>query len=213
MMKKKRTRKKINKDKKVVGKRQIREENKILRRFVFGIITILVVVLLFALFINSIKNFEYEGVKFKIVKEGNLIFYNTAIPLFSSTGEKVADYNFFIRNDPRELGEEVVFDGELFLTKNMVVNIVGDIECDGDGIIAIANFKKPFEILGINIIRDENASYCDLLGGYTFIQIQEGNETKIEKFGPSCYEINVNNCEILKATERFMLETFVKINE
>jgi len=209
-MEKKKRKKGIKKEKNIEGKKQIKEENKILRNFIFGLIVLIVLVLLFVLFINSTRNFEYEGLKFKIVKEGALIFYKTSFPLFSEKGEKVADYNFFIRNDPREL-KDIPFKGELFLTKNIVINMTGNLNCEGNGIIAIANLKKPFELLGINVIRDEN-SFCDLLGTYTFIQIQEANETKIEKFGPSCYEINVNNCEILEATERFMVETFIKIN-
>ena len=46
-----------------------------------------------------------------------------------------------------------------------------------------------------------------------FVLIQESNRTSIEQFGPACYNINIKNCEILKGTERFMIDTFVEINK
>jgi hypothetical protein len=45
-----------------------------------------------------------------------------------------------------------------------------------------------------------------------FVQIEEGEETRIEQFGPSCYKLIVNDCEILPATERFMIEVFSEFN-
>ncbi len=192
-------------------KKEIEEQNKMLRNIFIGIGIFIFVILLVAFFINSVRHFEYKDVKFKIVEEGEIIFYNTAFPMFHSmTGEHIADYNFYIRNDPRKL-EKVPFNGELVLLDNLVVNMTGDFHCDGNGIIAIANLVKLYEIIGTNVMKDENAT-CDSQGRYMFIQIQEGDETSIEQFGPACYNINVNNCEILEATERFMTETFVNIN-
>ena len=46
-----------------------------------------------------------------------------------------------------------------------------------------------------------------------FVKLQEANKTSIEQVGPACYNININNCEILEGTERFMIETFVEINK
>ena len=59
-------------------------------------------------------------------------------------------------------------------------------------------------------MKDENAS-CDAEGEYMFIQIEEGEETNVEQFGPSCYKLIVSDCEILPVTERFMIEMFVKL--
>ena len=75
----------------------------------------------------------------------------------------------------------------------------------------MANWVNLFKLSGITPIKDSNAT-CDSEGRYTFIRLIEGNETKIEQYGPSCYNININNCEILKATERFMVQTFEKIH-
>lgn len=193
-------------------KKEIDKQNKMLRNIFIGIGIFIFVIILVALFINSVRHFEYKGIKFEIVEEGEIIFYNTAFPMYHSmTGKHIADYNFYIRNDPRKL-EKIPFNGELALLDNLVVDMTEDFHCDGDGIIAIANLVKLYEVIGTNVMKDENAT-CDSQGRYMFIQIQERDETSIEQFGPACYKINVHDCEILESTERFMTETFVKIND
>jgi len=164
-------------------------------------------------FVSSMNEFTYRGTEFKTVKEGSLIFYHTAFPLQDhDTGKIIGNYNFYIRNDPRKLGEDVGFDGDITLMNNIVLNSTNDFNCDGDGVIAIANFQSLLQRSGATVIKDENAT-CDEQGRYSYILLQEGEVTGIEKVGASCYNININNCEILKGTERFMIEIFAKINE
>lgn len=206
---------------KKTAEEQIKKENKTLRNLFIGLgifVAVLVVVVLIA---NSMTRFEYGGLKFNIEKFGNIIVYRTFFPVYSKTGvnlmtggavtEHVADYNIYIRNDPRKL-EEIPFNGDLVLLSNMVINTSGDFTCDGEGVIAVANMVKLFDILGINVIKDSNAT-CDSQGRYMFLQIQEGEDSEINKISGGCYELNVNNCEILKVTEKFMIETLVKVDE
>lgn len=212
-MAKKKTKKQLQeeKEKKIRKKEQVKSENRILKNFLIGIGIIIVIIVLIVLVLNSAKSFEYEGVKFKIVKEGNLILYKTSIPV-TYQGKKIS-YNFYLRNDPRDLGKNIPFEGEInHLAKNLVINSTEGFNCDGDGIIAIANLLDLYKIYGIRVIKDENAT-CDPEGKYAFIQLQAGNKTSIEKFGPICYNVNINNCEILKALERLMLESFIEINK
>ena len=199
----------VRKKEKTSRKKQIESQNKILKNFFIGIGVIIITSLLIYLFIYQTKNFEYEGVKFKKIREGDLILYKTSLPV-RYQGEKVP-YNFYLRNDPRKL-KEISFDGELNLKENLVMNSTESFNCDGYGIIAIVNLMNLYRISGIEVIKDENAT-CDPEGRFSFIQLQAGNETNIEKFGPSCYNININNCEILKAIERLMMESFIEINK
>ena len=213
MTKKKRIKKKTKKElqeRKLGKKEQIKSEDKILRNFFIGIGVIIVAIVLLILILNFSKSFEYEGVKFKIVREGKLVLYRTALPVIYQ-GKEVP-YNFYLRNDPRDLGKNIPFDGEINLEEILVINSTESFNCDGDGIIGIANLMNLYRISGIEVMKDESAE-CDTEGKYGFIQIQEGNETNIEKFGPACYNVNINNCEILKATERLMLESFIEINK
>ena len=46
-----------------------------------------------------------------------------------------------------------------------------------------------------------------------FLSIGPGETIEIMQTGKACYEMKVSNCEILKVTEKFLIETFVKVNE
>lgn len=190
-------------------KSDIKKENRILRN-IFISIGIFILVLLIIIFVaRTATNFKYKGVKFDIVKEGKLILYHTSFPVIYNGTNNM--YNIFLRNDPRELEGKIPAKGTLLSLDDTVINITQEFDCNGDEVIAIANLVNLYNAIGKNIMRDENAS-CDSLGRYMYLQIQPGNETNIEMFGPNCYNININNCEILEGTERFILGMLVKIH-
>ncbi|HLC77542.1 MAG TPA: hypothetical protein VJH92_00265 [Candidatus Nanoarchaeia archaeon] len=157
--------------------------------------------------------FEYRGVKFEKVKE--IAPYRTSIPLTSGSGitgnavQKI-DYSFYMRNDPRKL-EKVLFEGEINFKKIMVVKSKEEFKCEGYGVIGIANLVQLYQAIGIKVIKDETAE-CGNDRSYMLLEIVSGNETKIEQTAEGCYTMSIRNCEILPATERFMVETFVAIN-
>lgn len=195
--------------------KQVESENRILRNIFVGIIIIVVAILAIVFFLKSVRSFEYEGVDFKVVKFCDagpcLVTYNTKLPIVYNGTD--AEYNFYLRNDPRKLVEEVPFGGNLTLAPNVVINATSDFNCQGDVGIAMGNLNNLFSISGINAVADPNITGCDAQGRYGFINLQEGNQTSIEQVGASCYNVNINDCEIIKALERFMVEDFVKINE
>ena len=188
-----------------------KEQNKLLKKtfIILGIALIGFILVFF--FLNSVKYLEYKGVKFKIIKEGQLILYQTTFPFYKN-GEKVADYNFYIRTNPDEL-KNVSFNGNLTVKKIVVFNPNDELNCNGDGLIAVGNIvQNLYDYLNVSAIRDENAT-CDNLGRYSLVNIKVSNVTEVNQIGNSCYEINIADCEILRGTERYMLEAFVRINE
>lgn len=194
------------------NRKQIKEENKILRNILILIGIIAVLFLSGYLIINNIRTFEYQGVNFETVnfcdKKPCLILYQTSLPV-NYNGKK-ADYNFYLRKDPRKLN--VSFDGKLNLIQKMVIDSTESFNCNGDGIIAMANLVKLYGVIGGKVIKNDTLK-CDPSGNYMFLQVRKGNKTSIEQFGTACYNLNVNNCEILEVTERFMIETFSKVNK
>lgn len=190
---------------------EVEKENKILRNVLIAIGIVLLIIVLSIFIGRASTHFNYKGVKFDTVKEGELILYHTSFPVMYN-GTKM-DYNIYLRNDPRELGKTVPAKGTLLSIDDTVINLTQDIGCDGkEGRgTAIANLVNLYGAVGKTIMKDENAS-CDALGRYMYIVIQPGNETRIEKFGPNCYNINIKDCEILEGTERFIVGMLVKIN-
>ncbi len=199
-------------------KEEIKKQNEILKNFFIWMGVFVFIVIIAIVGINSIKHFKYKELEFSTEKYGELIFYKTSLPVNykdGATGKVIsADYNFYFRNDPREL-ENISFNGDMILKENMVINMTNDFNCDGDGVIAIANLLNLYKVIGVNVIKDENATCDDIYGRYMFLRIKEGNETKINDYGLSggCYNIYIKDCEILEGTERFMLETLINVNK
>ena len=218
-MTKKRTKKETKKESKNFSgegskKENVKNQSRILKNFIIGMVSIIVLIFLIVLLVNTMNRFEYQGIKFKIVKfcDSNpcLITYNTEIPVIYK--RENTTYNFYLRNDPRKLAENVPFNGSLVFRSLMIINSTSDFNCEGKGIIAVANLLNLYEITRVKVGKDENAT-CDDAGRYMFVNLRESNETSIEQVGPACYNININNCEVLEGTERFMIETFVEINK
>lgn len=200
-------------EQKAVSTGQVKSENKTFKTIIVLMIGIALLFLATYWIIESAKHFEVEGVKFDIVKEGDLILYRTSLPVMYQG--KPADYNFYLRKDPRVLNN-IEFNGDdVNLKQNMVINMTQDFHCDGDGIIAVANLLKLYEVLGIDVIKDENATCDDIYGRYIFLRIKEGVETEMDEFGFSggCYNVYIKDCEILEGVEKFMLETFIEANK
>lgn len=205
MKKKKETKKEDIKEKKKIKS----EEDKVLR-FVLLFIGVFFLVLIVSFFvIRQQNNPDYKGLTFNVIQEGEITFYQTSFPVLYQ-GE-VAEYNIYLRNNPKELARKVTFEGEIDSIKDTVINITKEFDCDGDQVIAIANLVNLYNALGKDIMADNNAS-CDELGRYMYIVVQPGEETSIEQYGPSCYNINIKDCEILEGTERFIAEMLVKIH-
>ena len=195
-------------EKKPTKKEQIKSENNILRNFIIGLVVFVAIAAGFVIFSNSASSFEYKGIDFEIVQEGGLTLYRTDVPVVYQNTK--TDFNIFFRNDPRDL-DDIPFRGDIDLDPIMALSSTESFNCDGDGVIAIANLINLYKISGIDVVRDENAT-CDPEGRFTFIKLQEGEQTGIQKVGPSCYEVDINNCEILPATERLMIESLIEIN-
>jgi hypothetical protein len=212
-------------EEKIVSSGQIKKEKKI---FITLIIILLGFVLIFVAFLllnYYSTHFKVGGVQFEVDKTtlSGTTIYKTIIPgIIDDSGKfipgiystgKQANYRIWFRNDPRRL-EDIPFSGDITLLKNVVLNMTNSFNCDGDGIIAIANLQKTYNTLGAKMITDKNAT-CDNAGRYTFLRISEGNETKISEYNSNgeCYEMEINNCEILPATEKFMLEILIKVNK
>jgi len=196
-----------------ISKKQSKTNEMVFKKFLISIL-IFLIILFVGWFLISLTNvFNYKDVKYTIIKEKGVTFYHTVFPGYFEN--KPVEINLYLRNDPRFLDKTIPFQGDLILNKLAVINLTGDFSCSGDGVISVANLNQIYNFMGITLIKDPNAT-CDNSSRYTFIRLIESNETKIEEFSPSCFNIHINNCEVLPATERFLLESFYeykKLNE
>jgi hypothetical protein len=210
-------------EEKVATEGQIKKQNKLFKSIILVMVGFLAFFFLI-LFVNySLNHFKVDGVTFEVDTKSMLgnTLYKTSLPgIIDEDGNftvgnydsgNKADYRIWFRNDPRTL-KEISFDGNISgLLKNVVWNQTEDYVCDGD-YIGIQNLLNVYDALGIKVMKDDSAS-CDDLGRYTYLTILNGDETKIEQTSSTCYNLYVNNCEILPATERFLLELLREANE
>ena len=198
------------------SKKQIKEENKLLKNIFIALFVFVVMILLAYIFIISARTFEYKDMKFEVVKlcdvKPCLILYQTKFPVLQEG--KIAEYNFYLRKDPRKVN--VPFNGNISFKrepyKNIVINITDALNCDGDSVIALANIVKFYEILGSEFLKGDKIA-CGSIENSIFLDIQKAKQTSIEQTSELCYKINVNNCEILEGTEKFLVESFIEINK
>jgi len=170
---------------------------------------IILLCLLFFVLNYQATHFNYKGLKFKTVQEGEITFYE--IPMITQYQGSKLTYNFYLRTSPNKL-KKVPFEGEIKLKNDIFLNVTTEnLFCDGDWQISIGNLMN-LNVFNINVGKNEDAS-CEDAGEYAFVQIHEGNESKIEQYGDNCYNLYIADCEVLAVTEKFMVETFVKIDE
>ncbi len=189
------------------NKKELKKQQKQLRN-IFLILGIFVLIFALVWIINyNLTHFDYNGLKFKTVKEGNIIFYQ--VPMITQYKGSKLTYNFYFRTNPNEL-KEVPFEGEMALKNDLILNVTTDnLYCDGDWQIAIGNMANLY-IFGIDVGKNENAT-CG--GNYVYVNIHEGNESKIEQYGDNCYNLYIADCEVLPVTEKFMAEAFLQLKE
>src|SRR3990172_7130414 len=152
-------------------KSQAKEQNKILKSIFIIIAFVVVGFFLFVVVSKSMANFDYNGVEFKTVKFCDsgppcLVTYQTTLPVrvqgknisLSSPSQKTNDYNFYLRSDPRKL--DVDFIGIVTFKENMILNFHDNFVCEGNGAIAASNLIQLYNILGVRLLNDKNAT-CD----------------------------------------------------
>jgi len=193
------------------SREEVKRHKKILKWVLFAIGVIILMLIIWMTVSYFKSHFQYRGITGDVVQEGQITFYRTKFPTMYKG--VLTDYNFYIRNDPRELDKEIPFTGEMVLKPKMAIESEG-FTCNGDGVIAVANMVQFFSFVGTEIVKDPSAQ-CDAQGRYGLISLRSSKDgkTSVEQFGPACYYINIANCEVLKGTERFMTEAFVYVND
>jgi hypothetical protein len=192
---------------KEVKKGQIEHQNKILRNVLIlgGFVVIGVIIGYFFIYMST--NFEHKGIAYNIVDTEQVRFYHTQFPLFVK-GKEI-NYHVYLRKDPRE-NVRIPFEGNFAFDDDIVLNSTSGFNCDGKGVIATANMNQILIALGAEVINDPEA-VCDPDGRYLHINLEEGEESKIEQYGPRCYKFKINNCEIIDVTERYLTEVIERI--
>ncbi len=202
------------------------KENESYRKQLYWVLAVMVglilVLVLTPIISKSINSFEYEGLKFTKERFGkNITVYHYYYFFYDKAGD-IVKYNLYLRNDPRE--NNIPVEGEVSLLSGkevfLSINSTGLLQCE-DSSIAVATLSSFLKDNGFNVtagspILEEAQNMtnspgridCDTRPRNNVIKIQAGEETQITQ-DKLCYIIEVNNCEVLKAVEKFELKTIL----
>ena len=201
------------------SKRERKIEREIL--WVLGLLAAIIVVYLVAssLF-SSFNSFTYNGLHFtkERLDSIQLFHYNY---FFKGADNKVYKYNLYLRHDPRTNDVPISGDKIKFTkpyTSYISVDSDGLQECQYSAIAigGLAGFLRDNQIPVQGALRDfqqANAQQkdwitCDNKPANPVIEIFSGNKTQIT-IDKNCYRIEVANCEILQAVEKFQIQTIL----
>lgn len=193
----------------VSKKGQKKHQDKLLKA-IFGIsIGIILLFVAGYFYVDSLKTSNYNGVDFTTIAEGDLLFYKTTV--VTGTTKEVINNNIYLRTKIKDL-KNIPFNRDEFnLMKLAVLNYSSEFACDERKSIAEANLNHLHEVLGIQLMKDENAA-CDPEGRYSYYNFMESDEIEFEVIGNNCYNIKAPSCELLPSMEKLMAEMILNYN-
>ncbi len=178
---------------------------------------LLILFFIFSYIFQSIGKFEYEGIAFTKEKFGEIPVFHHYY-LFKNTEGEIVKYNLYLRIDPRTNNVPIEPGIEFPVGKfaYISINSTGLSECEyaSAGVASVASFLANNDIKVKGAIPDKeeaeekNIEYatCGFPEQRTVVLIQSGEKTEVTKQGEMCHVISINNCEVLEATEKFIVQ-------
>ena len=203
----KKNKNKIKKDK------EIKSVNPFYTVFIaFGI---LIIVFFASYYIfSNFNKFKYQSLTFTKEKFGEIPVFHY---YYYITPE--IKYNLYLRNDPRD--NLVQFTGrtiEIFKSDNVYLSVnpknLTQCEYGRVGIGSLASFlaDNQFKVKGASqnetLAKEANVEYatCKSKPYEVVIMIQAEDKTEVIHDSLNCYKINIANCEVLPAIEKFQVQ-------
>jgi hypothetical protein len=178
---------------------------------------------------SSFNSFEYQNLTFNKEKFGEIPLYHYYY-FYNFEGQQYK-YNLYLRNDPRKnfvplTGSAInnVFDFQLgefiYISLDPEESIVG-CEYSSVGIASLSSFfidnqlKVRSASTNKSVAEDFNIQYanCDTHHDRNVIVVKSGSETKVIRETPLCTIIEVSDCQVLEAVEKFQIEVLLDARE
>ncbi len=192
---------------------EIKSQNLYVKMIILLMVLVLLAVGGVAWYRYASNTFEYVGLDFQREMFDKLLLYHAKIPITSPTGNVIANFNFYLRNDPRTL-EEIPIQGRIALKKEAIIALDSSMEDCSDNSIAGVNLGQFLAAAGVKALpgstdqtqaEEQGLYYASCDAPVPVIITEKAEKTQILQEG-SCYKIQVAECnDVVKATERFML--------
>ncbi len=196
-----------------------KSQDKELKIIIISMIGLIAIFLLTAWFFDSLKDFEYQGLKFTKERFGEIPVFHYTYSYKNLEGSLIK-YNLYLRKDPRK--NNVPVEGEIVFPIGgyvyMTINSTGLLQCEN----ALRDYAGLASFLSDNSLPIKSATVdkaeaeannqdfadCSTYPENVVILTSAGSETKILKEN-MCYKITINNCEFLDAMEKFKVQAAI----
>lgn len=205
-------------------KKMSKKEKKIEREllWIVGFFVFLVVLFIVArTLFNASETINYEGLTFVKEKVGELNFYKYSYYVEEENGGFYT-YNLYVRKDPRNNNvpiskkNTILFDSPITYV-TIDTSYLNQCAESAAAVGSLAKFlsDNQIKVKSANMDFTEAAVHqqewvtCESKPNNDVVQIMKGNETRID-ITHNCYTITIGeDCEALKAVERFQLESIL----
>ena len=183
---------------------------------------LLIFLFFFSVFSES-RKFDYQGLTFTKEKYGEIPVYRYYYYFTDNSGQMIK-YNVYLRNDPRENNIPVTGKIVFNVSKSVYfsINDTGLKECE-NAVIGVADLTKflvdnQFQFKAgtpdSTEAKEMNRTKitCEIYPSISVIELRNGNTTQIVKTN-NCYKIDVANCEVLEALEKFKVQSLIDAKE
>jgi len=186
---------------------------------VFGMVALIVFVLVLVFVKDSSYKFEYKTLSFTIEKSDDLLLYHYYY--YFNKGGQTYQTNVYLRNDPRK--NNVPVDIKTYYPENVgviiAINETGTVGCE-DSSLAVATLTQFYgnnlmKVRGATVDKEQakanNMTFanCTSNPSMPVILFEGANVTQIRQPEKNCYVIDVANCEILPAVEKFIVQSIL----
>ena len=211
----------MKKKKKFTKEKLIEKDLIIIGLFLFFLVFIFYVS---SSYFKSLNEFKYEGLTFNKVKYGNIPIFHHYYYIDAGQSNLIK-YNLYTRTDPRT--NDFIVEGEdllIDISKPLYVsvNATGLQKCEYSvvGVSDLTSFLSDhqFNIKGGNVnffeawAKGQEWITCESKQDSSVIEIFEGLENKISKEG-NCFKIEVANCDIMKAVDKFRVQHIIDVRK
>jgi len=189
-------------------------ESKQLFWILFGIVLMIVIFLGAYFYVQSLNTFKFAGVTWEKEEYQNLNLYHARFKVM----EGFPTYNAYFRTDPRKNDVQILNGTYFKFYKDTYISLSPNVEvCGGANVIANKLLGEFFLAVGVNAqgaiaeedrAKELNLTYmdCSIIGDEeSVVLIKKSDKLEIKQFGKNCYQIDVGDCENIKAAEQFIL--------
>lgn len=199
-----------------------KKDRQIMWALILMISVILIIVLIPIVKHYFFDKFTYEKLEYQKTQMGDMKYFSTRIPVTDSSYAFIGTFDINFRNDPRKLEDinTTIKTGiPTFNKKETVYISTGKMErscIDGTAaVLTLAGFLRGFAGMNLTgalsdkeLADSNNFPYvtCENSKMNTVINLVEGNKTEITQINSNCYILEYKDCEVMKVSEKFILE-------